>query len=461
LLSDPTAFAQLQDPAMMAKVLAAAQLQDPALAAMLQQAVQVDNSETVRKMAVEAALREPARAAAQWCADAAAAVAARKAAAPPEVRLVLDDISELDALIARDRDVAKRVAHNVVDWLVGAHAAAHGDAATKSLARLVLGIPYFATNMEAFGVWNAYKEQLQALLQALGAPLGAACREQGHCATLGGFAVVEHMLVAKERARCAAVGIKYELRSDMAGLVPVPAAWEVGVGADPSERQWHERVFIHMLKMIAMALNEEYHEMMRETLGPIVVSGKGVMAQNKDSSWRLAPEKGIARMECKRVTDHSGLNGCRPAANIDVLRVIGVCETPEQLQEVMEKMNHRFGGCGRVKNGFATSDEKAAAGFHLRVMLANFIVNFICTYEQLAEKEGVAEMWKKHVEQSAPEGGAPRDRWRDEAAAALAVLTSAEFADQPVRFICEAQMMLRQTYDTRAHMHEVREFVSC
>jgi hypothetical protein len=40
--------------------------------------------------AEQAALREPARAAAEWRADPDAAVAARKAAAPPEVRIVLD-----------------------------------------------------------------------------------------------------------------------------------------------------------------------------------------------------------------------------------------------------------------------------------------------------------------------------------------------------------------------------------
>ena len=39
--------------------------------------------------AEQAALREPARATADWCAGKAAAVAARKAAAPPEVRTVL------------------------------------------------------------------------------------------------------------------------------------------------------------------------------------------------------------------------------------------------------------------------------------------------------------------------------------------------------------------------------------
>ena len=61
-------------------------------------------------------------------------------------------------------------------------------------------------------------------------------------------------------------------------------------------------------------------------------------------------------------------------------------------------------------------------------------------------------MWAAHVA-SAPEGGAARGRWRAEAELALTMLTSDELARLPVR---EAQMMLEETYDVRARMHEVR-----
>ena len=144
------------------------------------------------------------------------------------------------------------------------------------------------------------------------------------------------------------------------------------------------------------------------------------MAQNKDGSWRLTPEKGVARMECKRVTDHAPESGCRPSFNIDVLRVLAVCKTPADVVTALTALGAWFDGGGRVKNGFATDDAKAAAGFQC----------------------------------SPPEGGAPRGRWRAEAAAALAVLTGVELAAQPVRFICEAQIVLQKTYAVRAKMHE-------
>ena len=66
----------------------------------------------------------------------AAAIAARKADAPPEVRTVLD--GNLDAI--DDDDENKRVSRVVAEWLVSAHAKAHEDRATKRLARLVLGV---------------------------------------------------------------------------------------------------------------------------------------------------------------------------------------------------------------------------------------------------------------------------------------------------------------------------------
>jgi len=106
--------------------------------------------------------------------------------------------------------------------------------------------------------------------------------------------------------------------------------------------------------------------------------------------------------------------------------------------------------------GFATPDKDAAQGFHLRLIMTNFLVPFNCTFAELGRKPGVAAMWAEHVERSAPGGGAPRGRWRAEAAAALAWLQSPELAGEPVRFICEVQMVLEATFDVRAHMHEVR-----
>jgi hypothetical protein len=466
----------------------------------------------------ETALREPARAAKDWKADPAAAVAARKAAAPAEIRTVLAGGLEPGA------GETVRVFRVVAEWLVGAHAAAHADPATKRLARLVLGVRFFTTNMQADApTWRAYKEGLRGKLQALGAPLAAAYARDGQRAALGDYAMAEHRLVVAERRRCETAGGAFELRSDIAGIVDHPAAWKFG---DASARQDHEHTYIHMLKMLAMALNEQFHQRMRRMLAPHTVDGKGLMAKAKDGMGHyLCAEKGAARMGCKLATDHRYSSGCRSALNIDVLRVLGVCRTPAHVVAAMDALGAELNGCARTKvrlalclaafslpcvltlllppflssfslpffsphscpsfllsapssflsspspsfsprssnppsrcgqNGFKVSVEKAALGFNLRVMMGNFVMDFGLTYAQLAEQDGVTAMWTKYVEESAPQGSIPRGRWRAQAAAALKVLTSKEFARKPVRFIVEAQLMLEQTHDIRSFMHEVR-----
>ena len=379
-----------------------------------------------------------ARARAEFDADPRAAVAARKADAPPEVRTVLDDV---DSLVNNERKL-KDVSRVVATWLVDAHAKAHMDPATKRLARLVLGVLDFTTNMEFACVWkHPYKAGLRAKLQELGVPLREAFVRDRLRDELGNLNLPKHKFVQADVA----------LTSDI--VVPLPADFELHDSTKRAVRQHCERVYMHVLLMLASVLNVQFHAEMRKTLGPHVVPSEGVMAKDKDDNWRLTPAKGFARMECKRLdpSDHSCKPGCRPALNVDVLRIIGVCQTPADLKAALEAMNKRFGGCGRVKNGFA--DDDASLNFELRTIMVNLIMDFGCTFSQLAARDGVIGCWEQHILSVA--GGAPRQRWHDEAAQAMAILRSAEFAEKPVMFICEAQMLLDDAYQKRKATHEL------
>ena len=152
------------------------------------------------------------------------------------------------------------------------------------------------------------------------------------------------------------------------------------------------------------------------------------------------------------MTDHCSFPGCRPARNIDVLRVIGVCETPELLEAAAQNLGKQF-GAGRIKNNFAVKD--ASYMFHLTTILLNILVEFDCTFAQLAARPGVAEQWAAHID-AAERGNVPRAQWRREAEEAVALLRSDAYAEQRVIFIGEAQLMLRSIFQVRAHMHEVR-----
>ena len=98
--------------------------------------------------------------------------------------------------------------------------------------------------------------------------------------------------------------------------------------------------------------------------------------------------------------------------------------------------------------------QDAAFMFHLRTLLINCIVDFGCTFAQLAARAGVAEKWQAHIVEEA-RGDVPRQVWISEASEAVELLRSAEFAEQPVRFVCEAQMLLNNVYQVRKRMHEV------
>jgi hypothetical protein len=242
---------------------------------------------------------------AQWttAAKKAAAVTARKAAAPAAVRTVLDGGFHGGAAAFGEHGKGGTaesmeqncVARDVAAWLVAAHASAHADPATKRLARLVLGVESFAKSMERLGVYKElYKGGLGAFLHALGAPLAEAFVRDGLRAALGDLTLPPHVLIAADQARCAAAGRPHVLRSDIEGVVPLPAAWDF---SEPVARQHYERVFMHMLVLMAIVLNEYFHEKMRDVLDPFVVADEGIMQKNKNGSWRLTPQKGVARME--------------------------------------------------------------------------------------------------------------------------------------------------------------------
>ena len=212
--------------------------------------------------------------------------------------------------------------------------------------------------------------------------------------------------------------------------------------------------------------------------------------------------------DSKRLTDHSDADGCRPALNIDVMRVIAVCKTAAQLKKAVQKLGKTFKGCGRVKvrtaaalncasisssafahagapsafpsllfslprnavcccccrrcciqNNFKLAD--AAFMFHLRTFVCNFVFDFDVTFGKLKDRPGVMRKWTDHVERSDPAGGAPRERWRAEAREALSILTGGEFANKAVVFICEAQMLLDDVYQVRKEMHEASDDAAC
>jgi ankyrin repeat protein len=337
-----------------------------------------------------------------------------------------------------------------VIWLKGALATAHTDHKAKRRARLLLGVEPFTVNLEwANMAFFRLHADVHAHLAGLGAPLRASYIKYNHAGVLGSLQLPLHRLVAAENAaRRADTGahVKTPLRLDIEGVVPMPP-WEwCGLGRAPSER-----CFMHIVRMLSLALNDGFHVAARGALAPHIVPGEGVMERGRAGEWRLTPPKGWARQNNKRTTDHRKEPGCRPALNIDAVRLIGVAPSPAKMASAAQAVAGRFNGVGRIKNGFSASD--AADKFELRTMMLNVVYEPGCTYAELAAQPGVSEVWDEHA-CSEPEGKEPRGRWRKDAGRALSWLRGESVAACPVRFICEVQLLLEEAYHVRESMHE-------
>ena len=101
--------------------------------------------------------------------------------------------------------------------------------------------------------------------------------------------------------------------------------------------------------------------------------------------------------------------------------------------------------------GFLQTEEEAARAFHYRCVMLNLPFDPCLTFGQLAARS--RELWDKYVE-ARPEN--PRQSWfvwRRDAQCALSWLRSARIAQQPVRLVCECQLLLQPYLDGRKKSH--------
>ena len=101
------------------------------------------------------------------------------------------------------------------------------------------------------------------------------------------------------------------------------------------DRFEHEATAIHMLRLIAMAINDDYQEAAKAALHEF--EGR--------YEFRPAPIKGDARMrnKCVSVDDHRPERKPRPANNIDINRNLCTFDTAEDLAGAARALVKAFG----------------------------------------------------------------------------------------------------------------------
>jgi hypothetical protein len=234
------------------------------------------------------------------------------------------------------------------------------------------------------------------------------------------------------------------LRLDLFDVLEVPPVWSL----EGLNRSLSERKYMHIIRLISLAINGDFHDSAREALAEFVLDGEGVMARGNDAEFRLTSPKSIARMKdkCNSWSDHRRENGCRPALNIDALRLLAVAQTSENLFAAAHAIAVKYGGVLRAENGFAAAD--APAEFGVRAVVLNVIFRPGYTLGQLRSRPEVQALWQSHI-LSEPEGGQPRGRWQAEAQQAYQYLMGEDIAEQDVAFIGEIQLMLASSFRVR------------
>ena len=317
-------------------------------------------------------------------------------------------------------------------WLKLAFPLAHKDSDTKHWIKRLLAVEYFTANMSYMKILEPLRTFCGERLLLAGAPLQALFQSDGDVRGLADLAPAPLEAVAQVA----------HLRQDhpAVGLAPPP-------GADPTTLEG-ESVYIHFLRLVALALNEKFQTLVKRVVKPLRGKHKGCAI------------KGDARMRNKALAadDHRYATKPRPALNIDIVRCCvtfnDVASLRRGVEAVVAAVARDGGGVGRVKNGFKLEEAEAARSFHYRSFMVNLVVDFGCTFGEACGTTEVAKAFDAHVNAwKARNPNVPWGRWRKEARAALDAVKSEAMSKRRAVMVCEVQFLLRPYLDARREMH--------
>jgi hypothetical protein len=209
-------------------------------------------------------------------------------------------VKPVEAIIAgtiTSLDELSRHAPEVVSWLKQNLSLAHTDKNIKSTIKAILGAPRFAPNLEYFGLWEDLIEDCkrQALVIGQGMKkyydtheLSVVLGEKAIPNTFGKFQMIagENQFVVERcsREECAR-------RQD-----EVMHPLEIGVFPQnvTHSQVWNEKCFIHVLRMVSIAIDPMYQEAVQK------------ICEDCNGSFRKTEIKGFVRMKNKCISkeDH-------------------------------------------------------------------------------------------------------------------------------------------------------------
>ncbi len=190
-----------------------------------------------------------------------------------------------------------RHAPQVVSWLKQNLALAHTDKHIKTTIKAVLGAPRFASNLDHFGLWKDLIEDCKRQALEIGQgmkryydtfELSVALGEKAIPSTFGKFQMRagENRFVVERcsQEECAR-------RQDESMHPPESGIFPQNVARS---QVWNEKCFIHVLRMVAMAIDPVYQEIVQK------------ICEDCNGRFRKTEIKGFVRMKNKCISkeDH-------------------------------------------------------------------------------------------------------------------------------------------------------------
>jgi hypothetical protein len=207
----------------------------------------------------------------------------------PVEAIIAGNITSLEEL--------SRHAPQVVSWLKQNLSLAHTDENIENKIKAVLGAPRFALNLEYFELWEDLMEDCKRQALEIGQgmkryfdthELSVALGEEAIPSTFGKFQMGagENQFVVE---RCSEE--ECARRQDECMHPPESGIFPQNVA---HSQVWNEKCFIHVLRMVAMAIDLMYQELVRK------------ICEDCNGSFRNADIKGFVRMKNKCISkeDH-------------------------------------------------------------------------------------------------------------------------------------------------------------
>jgi hypothetical protein len=207
----------------------------------------------------------------------------------PVQAIIAGNITSLEEL--------SRHAPQVVSWLKKNLSLAHTDQNIKSTIKAVLGAPRFALNLEYFGLWEDLIEDCQRQALEIGQDmkryydtheLAIVLGEEAIPSTFGKFQMKagENKFVVERCSQEECARRQDEAMHPLErGIFPQNVA---------HSQVWNEKCFIHVLRMVAMAVDLMYHKIVQK------------ICEDCHGSFTSTEIKGFVRMKNKCISkeDH-------------------------------------------------------------------------------------------------------------------------------------------------------------